>query len=738
MNEIKKGKITKIIFNNSENGYTVALFETENEMFTIVGNFHEVKINTKYVLSGKFKKHRKYGEQFNIETYKETVPEGSEEILTFLKSGTVKGIGEKTAELIVNKFGNETLSIMKESPEKLTEIKGIGKMKAKKIALSYRESIEFSEIFMELSKIGIDLSNAVKIYKIYGKNSVNEIKRNPYVLIDTVKGISFRNADKIALKSGLERTDEFRLESGIKYVMQVFTSSGNTYIPKSLLIEKALEILEVDSAQINDEILAMTFAGDLQTDLQDGEEIVYLYEYYLSEQRVAYNIKRIKEAESKDIEAEIHNLIADAENTENTILSEEQREAVEMAVKENISIITGGPGTGKTTIINIIVRIFLRMNRKVAIAAPTGRAAKRITETSGFPAMTIHRLLEYVYSEDENEMHFERNSENPIEEDVIIIDEASMVDLMLMDGLLKAIKENTSLIIVGDADQLPSVGAGNVLRDMINSEYIPVTRLKRIFRQKDESLIAVNAHMINDGEFPYSNEKDKDFFMISRDDDKSMLAEIKDLFMGRLENYYDFISSKSDIQIITPTKKGTLGTVNLNREIQAVVNPQDGHKPEINIGMRIFRIGDRVMQIRNNYLMEWKDKKTYVSGTGVFNGDMGVIIQVDNENMRIKVDYDGRVVEYLHNEFDELVLAYAVTVHKSQGSEFPVAIIPMTYFPPMLMTRKLLYTAVTRAKKLVVIVGRSECMQRMIINNNDDKRYTGLAYRLKEKDRGVF
>ncbi len=737
----KIGKIERIIFHNEDNGYTVGIFETEDEQFTITGNFHNPNSAVQYRLNGKFKIHRKYGEQFNVEFYEEMMPEDSDGIRTFLASGTIKGIGPKMAGLIVDRFGKSTMEVLENSPEKLLEIKGIGPKSLATITESFSETIEFTKTSFILQEMGVTMNQAVRIYKAYGNDSVAIIKDNPYCMVEDIYGITFRKADEIAMKLGFEQDSQFRLESGVEYVLSEFAMSGSTYMPKDQLVEKTALLLDVSMEQVEDCLVQMVFSGTLQTDTVDERQVVYLYGYYLAEQSVAWHLSKLEQACVEALPARMENLIADAEsaNGRGIQLSDEQRSAVQQALTQSVCIITGGPGTGKTTIINTIVHILERLDIKTALAAPTGRAAKRITETSGKHATTIHRLLEYVYSEDERTMEFGRNEENPLEEKAVIIDEASMIDLMLMDGLLKAIQPGTRLIIVGDVDQLPSVGAGNVLRDMIRSEYITTVRLTEIFRQAEESLIVVNAHMIQQGEHPYSNESNKDFFLMRRSREEDILATIQELFQGRLENYFDFVHSGYDIQVITPTKKGMLGTVNLNQVLQEVLNPAEEGKAELKIGSKTFREGDKVMQIRNNYSLEWKRTKEWQDqdeGCGVFNGDMGWIESIDKDAGRMSVRFDDKTVIYGGEELLELELAYAITVHKSQGSEFPAVVMPMSWFPPMLMTRNLLYTGVTRGKNLVVIVGMEDRLNAMVDNNRMDERYTGLEYRLRQIDMG--
>lgn len=731
-----EGSISRIIFNNDTNGYTVAVFDTEDGAIRIAGHFNEPSPGARYRLEGEFVVHKKYGEQFSFTRSEEVMPEGEEAIRDFLASGTIKGIGPKTAELIVESFGADSLRVIEEEPDKLLQIRGIGPKNFAKITESYAESREFARVSLELQDMGIDMSATVSIFKMYGADSTAIVRENPYVLVDDIRGISFMKADEIAQRIGIDQDSEFRLRSAIKYLLKVWAVNGSTLMPEKILIEKTIELIDTNTERVEDAVTSMAFSGELQTDTIDGQPVIYLYGYYYAEQRTAHNLKRIKEEKYIPIPADLDNLIADAEarlsqeSNGNVVLSEQQRKAVRAALFNNVTIITGGPGTGKTTIINVIVKIFERLDIKIALAAPTGRAAKRMEETSGMPAMTIHRLLDYVYSEEEDDMYFGRNDENPLEQMAIIVDEASMIDIMLMDGLLNAIQSGARLIITGDADQLPSVGAGNVLRDIIKSEYIHTVRLKEIFRQAQDSLIITNAHLINEGEYPESRDGDRDFYIMHEDDENSILETIKSLVGTRLPAHFDFVESASDIQVLTPTKKGVLGAPNLNTVLQEVINPKDAFKAELKIGSRIFREGDKVMQLRNNYSAEWRDAATFATGDGIFNGDMGVIESIDEEDKTMLVRSDDRLITYEGEMFEEVDLAYAVTVHKSQGNEFPVVILPMWAFPPMLMTRNLLYTAVTRGKQLVIIVGSERRLQWMIDNNRIDERYTGLRERL--------
>ncbi|MBQ6388548.1 MAG: ATP-dependent RecD-like DNA helicase [Mogibacterium sp.] len=735
---IKEGKLGRIIFNNPENGYTVAVFDTEEGSFRIAGSFAEPKQGANYRLEGRFIIHVRYGEQFSFTSYEELLPEGREAIFEFLSAGNIRGIGPKTARTLVDTFGEDTLRIIEETPERLLEVSGIGSKSLAKITDSFNESREFAGTSIELRELGIEMSDAVRIYKAYGSDSIEVVRDNPYILVEDIRGITFPKADAIAAKLGFEPDSVYRIESGIRYVLRTWASSGSTLMPEEELVEKTAELLDTSRDNVSDSVKELVFNGELEEDVIEDMPVIYLYGYFHAEQRVAFNLGRIRSAAIQPVPADIDNLINDAESSLSldgvsyVNLSDEQRYAVRTSLTSNVSIITGGPGTGKTTIINVLVRIFKRLGLEVALAAPTGRAAKRMEEASGEPAMTIHRLLEYVYSDDDDKLIFGRNEENPLEQDVIIVDEASMIDIMLMDGLLSAVKSGTILIFTGDADQLPSVGAGNVLRDMIASEYIFTTRLREIFRQAGDSRIITNSHLINSGEYPEQGEQGDDFFIIRKDSENSILETIKEMFEGRLARSFDFIRSADDIQVLTPTKRGMLGAPSLNSVLQDVINPAEEGAPELRIGGKVFRVGDKVMQLRNNYGAEWKDELTWAEGEGIFNGDMGTVESIDLIDKRMVVRSDDRLITYEGEMFDEIDLAYAVTVHKSQGTEFPAVIIPAWRFPPMLMTRNLLYTAVTRGKKLVLIIGDPRCVRIMVDNNRADGRYTGLRYRLRQ------
>lgn len=731
MIEERTGTIEEIIFRNQENGYTVAVMETDGEYFTVVGNLPQCNKGARLCLRGAFKEHPTYGEQFVFTEFEEVLPTGKEAIFDFLSSGMIKGVGPSIAAAIVATFGEDTLTIIEEEPERLTEVKGIGEKTARIITDSYGERREFAKVSLAFQEYGISAAQAMRLYKAYGKNALSIIEENPYRLIEEVPGFGFKRADEIGKRMGLSKDSSFRIESGIKYALSYGVSEGNTYLPRERLISMVCELLDVSGDLVDESLIALAFNGSIKMDCIDGEDICYLYSYYVAETRVASHILRLSSASLKTLPTNLDNMIRQAEIEQGIALSEKQKRAVVSAVSGGVSVITGGPGTGKTTIINAIINIFERGGLKTAIAAPTGRAAKRITETSGRFAQTIHRLLEYYYSEDEDDMRFGRDEDSPLDYDVVLIDEASMIDIMLMKGLTDALKTGTRLILIGDSDQLPSVGAGNVLLDIIDSEYVGVTRLTEIFRQAEESLIVVNAHRINSGEYPYVNEKDKDFFFMERSGEKTISSLIVELVEKRLPAFYKDMDPLKDIQVLTPTRKGELGTAALNSLLQKVLNPPAANKPEKKHGDRVFRLGDKVMQIKNNYQLGWRRRRDFTEGEGIFNGDMGYISNIDNEYGKVTVIFDeDRYVEYEAAWLEELELAYALTVHKSQGSEFPIVVMPISQIPPMLGTRNLLYTAVTRGKKVVVLCGSFRRLQAMVDNNSTKERFSGLRGRL--------
>ncbi len=731
MNQEIRVKLAEIIFRNDDNGYTVAVGEAEDLQCTVVGTLPAATKGRMFALRGKWTVHPTYGEQFAFSEYEEIMPETTDAIVDFLASGVLKGVGPKMARAIAGHFGDSTLKVIEESPGRLTEVAGIGPKKAQAIAEAFALQKEFAEVSLFLQRFDISPNYAMKLYRMYGNMTLQLLKENPYRVIADIRGIGFKKADVIATKMGVDKNDSFRIESGIKYLLGYYVSEGHTYAEKSELIQRTIELLDVSSELIETSLTNLTFEGSVQLENLEGQDVVYLMPYYMAERNVCAKLASIAEARPKMIDIDMESMISGMEAERGIILSEKQKRAITATVANSVCVITGGPGTGKTTIINAIIEGMTQGGLNVAIAAPTGRAAKRITETSGYYASTIHRLLEYAYSEDEEFLKFERNAENPLDYDAVIIDEASMIDLLLMNALVNALKPGTRLVLVGDADQLPSVGAGNVLRDIIDSEYFYAEKLTDIFRQASSSMIVVNAHSINRGEYPECNTKDSDFFLVRCENENLILNTIKDLVTRRLPGYYEDINPR-DIQVLTPVRKRNLGSINLNAELQAVINPPNPKLKEKQFGGKLFREGDKVMQIKNNYQIGWRRARDFSEGEGIFNGDMGVISTIDEESNQMTVIFDeDRFVTYDYTNFDEIELAYAITVHKSQGSEFPIIVMPISWFPPMLATRNLLYTAVTRGKQVVVLVGSEEKLNAMIDNNRITRRNSGLRARFE-------
>ncbi len=730
MKEEKSVRLSEIVFYNDKNFYTIALFENDSEQFVATGALPEPRTGREYLLTGEWTLHPKYGEQFAFSSFIENEPSTEEGILAFLSSGCIKGVGGVTAREIVRRFGADSLKIIREEPDRLREIRGIGALKAEQIAESYAQQTEFAELMIRLSAFDISPAVCIKLYKRYGAGTFAVLKENPYRLISEFRAMGFAKADAIAEKMGFAKDSVYRIASGIMYVITQAAFSGDCYLARAELCERAAELLDLSREEVSAELYNMIMDGRLSADRLEGLDIVMLNYYFRAERHVASLLFRLCNESPTPLAADYSRLIAANEKESGIELSELQKKTVISALQSGVSIITGGPGTGKTTIINTILYILNACGVRTALAAPTGRAAKRMEEAAAQPASTLHRLLEYQYADDGESMYFRRCEENPLDYDCIIIDEMSMVDILLMDGLLSAVKPGSRLILVGDADQLPPVGAGNVLKDMQNGG-VRSMRLSEIFRQAEESLIVVNAHMINRGEYPSFNEKSGDAFMLQRRSDSEILETIKELCVKRLPAYTGE-DAVSNIQVLTPARKGMLGSIELNKALQEVLNPPAPGKTEKRFGSYIYRSGDKVMQNRNDYELEWKSLSDFETGRGVFNGDIGVIRSVDNEAGTVSVLFDNdRLAVYDYSNLDEIETAFAMTVHKSQGSEFPVVIMPQTSFPRVLATRNLLYTAVTRAKELLVLVGRREIVNAMVDNNNAERRNSGLAPRLR-------
>ncbi|KAB3539681.1 ATP-dependent RecD-like DNA helicase [Alkaliphilus pronyensis] len=730
-----KGKLAEIVYCNEANGYTVAFLSCQEEDVTIVGILPTVKEGEEVHVKGKWTVHSSYGRQFEVKEYQSIQPTTIEGIISYLSSGIVKGIGEKMAKRIVEKFGESTLEIMQQSPQRLKEVSGIGKAKAETIANAFLEQRELKEVVFLLSKYGVTPVYAVKIYKKYGEMSLTLIQENPYRLADDIKGIGFKMADQIAKAMGIPPHSMYRIKAAIKYILNKYNGEGHTYTPFKLLIDGVKDLINVSSEEANDAISNLALDQKIHLErLNNDEIIVYSMPYYYAETNTCKRLIELSQVDYKDKNTNIEELLNSITN-DDFVLAKNQKEAIVQAVENGIMVITGGPGTGKTTTINTLIKVFERLDKKIMLAAPTGRASKRMSEATGREAKTIHRLLEMGFSDESDEMTFLKNEDQPLDADVIIIDEASMVDILLMNNLLKAIVLGTRLFLVGDVDQLPSVGAGNVLKDIIDSNIVKVVRLNEIFRQAQESMIIVNAHKINGGALPLLNEKDKDFYFITKNKKIDTVDTLIALVKERLPKHYKLDSLK-DIQVLTPMKKGETGTLNLNKRLQDSLNPPGKYKAEKEYRDKILRVGDKVMQIRNNYTLKWTNISTdsqEEKGEGVFNGDIGYVHSIDLEDQELTVIFDEhRLVVYDFSQLDELELAYCVTVHKSQGSEFSVVVMPITWGPPMLLTRNLLYTAITRAKKLVVLVGVEKYLHEMVRNNRIVERYSGLSFRLKK------
>lgn len=731
--EIIQGTVYDIIFRNDDNGYTVALLESEDDIVTITGVFSSILEGEAIEVHGSFVSHPRYGKQFKVEIYEVMLPSSIDGMEKYLSSGLIKGLGQSTAKKIVEHFKEETFEIIQKHPERLTEIEGIGKVKADIISSSFSEQIDLKEIMLFLQNYDISPTYGIKIYKKYGKETIQIVRNNPYQLSEDIFGIGFKLADKIAYSMGIEKQSPFRISAGIKFILMEYAGNGHSYVPKNLLISKASEILLIDSNTIEAEVTNMAFKEKLHIDVINGEHCIYYLPYFYAESNVCNKLIELACVNFDISNEEIEENLIEAEQNSGITLGDKQKEAIIQTISNGVTVITGGPGTGKTTTINTIIKIFDKLKKKTGLCAPTGRAAKRITESTGREAKTIHRLLEYSYGDEESSLAFNKNEDTPLDFDVIIVDEMSMIDILLMNSLLKAIVKGTRLILVGDIDQLPSVGAGNVLRDIITSDTIKTIKLDKIFRQAQESMIIVNAHKINKGKTPVSNIKDKDFFFMRESSNEGVLNTIIDLCTNRLPNHYS-LNPLKDIQILSPMKKGNVGVIEINNKLQTILNPPSKEKKERKSSIYTFRTGDKVMQTKNNYNIKWSithEDGCTEDGEGIFNGDIGQITFIDTLEQEIWIEFDGcKEVVYNFNQLDELILAYATTVHKSQGSEFPAIIMPIVWGPPMLLTRNLLYTAITRAEKLVVLVGYEKYINSMIENNRIAKRYSALNHRL--------
>lgn len=739
MEEIE-GILSEIIYQNEVNSYTIGILETEEYQITIVGYLPFINKGDSLKLVGKFVEHKEYGEQFKVETFEKLMPKTSEALEAYLANCNIKGVGPVTASKIVERFREETIHVLKFEPQKLAQIKGITREKAIEISKSFIENWEVWQIVGFLERFGIGVESAKKVYNVLGINAIAEIEANPYILIDIIRGIDFKQIDKMAIELGVEKQNDKRVKSGIKYALIKITYNGHCCTLKSNLIEYVKQLLDVSEAIIENSIINLKVNNEIVVENRNEEEWIYLYNYYKTEEEIARGIMRLKDARNTKKVANIEKELKLVEEKTDIILSDKQKEAIRAINDNNVTIITGGPGTGKTTIIKSIIEIYKTRKYKIVLCAPTGRAAKRMTETTGEEASTLHRLLEIGKVDEESLIKKDVEYQGaPIDGDIIIVDETSMVDMFVMSYLLGCIYKGTKLILVGDTDQLPSVGPGSVLKDLIASHKITTVHLDKIFRQAAKSKIIVNAHRVNKGEKFIEQQEDEegtkqDFFFIKENNEQRILKEVLSLCNGRLKKFgdYDFFES---IQVLTPTKKGILGTKELNKALQQELNPHREGENEKNSMGAIFRIGDRVMQIKNNYDLYWERKNgdNLEVGNGVFNGETGTITNINDKEKNIRVKFDDeKVAWYEYNDLEQIEHSYCITIHKAQGSEFDVVIMIIPQAAPMLLRRNLLYTGITRAKKLLIVIGNDRVVDFMLKNVDSKKRNTGLEYKLSK------
>lgn len=728
------GEIVDIIYKNEVNSYTIANLETDSEVFTVVGYLPFINVGDSVKLIGKFVTHQEYGRQFKIDTFEKIMPQTLDALERYLASGNIKGIGPAKARKIIKEFGEETISIFKFEPEKLAKIKGITKSKAIEMANEFNENLELWQIVGFLDKFGIPASSAQSIYKKLGADTIKKIEENPYILVDLSRGIDFKQIDKMALDLGIDYTNPERIQNGIKYSLNLITFNGHTCVLKNNLLEFVQGLLNIEQDLIDSEIINLRANESIVIEEQEDEEWVYLMPFYKAEQNVADRLLILNSAKNIKHISNIKKELKLIQKESDIKLSEKQVEAINVINDNNVCVITGGPGTGKTTIIKTVIDLYKKQGKKIVLCAPTGRAAKRMEETTGSQAKTLHRLLEIGKIKNELGVENVDYETAPIDADVIIVDEMSMVDIFLMNYLVKSIYLGTKLVLVGDVDQLSSVGPGSVLKDIIESEQFQVIRLDKIFRQAALSKIVLNAHNVNRGEKFITKTEDKslkeDFFFINEYNQDKILYNILSLCKDRLKNYgnYEFFKN---IQVISPTKRGMIGTRELNKYLQQELNPKENKKEKVS-GNITFRQGDRVMQVKNNYDIYWEKREPeFEYGSGIFNGEFGTILDINEEEKQIEVKYDdGKIAWYAYQDLEELEHSYAITVHKSQGSEFDVVILPITASSPMLLTRNLLYTAITRARKLLIVIGSNKIIENMIANFDNKKRNTGLKYKL--------
>lgn len=721
--------VETIIYRNEQNGYTVIELDDEDET-TAVGTMPDVNVGEKVKLIGTFKPHASYGMQLSVSTYEKTMPEDIAGILSYLSSGSIKGIGPSTASTLVSEFGADTLKVLENEPERVAKIKGISVKKAEDISRQLKENTGIRELMLYLSRYDISPSSAVKIFRAFGSKAVSEIERNPYSLVGGELGISFDKADGIARSLGIERDEKIRIRAGLAFVLSHNYQNGHTCLPRERLTATTAQFLEVEEAGVEYALEEMTADNSLIRYEADNKELIFTVDMFNSESYIAARLKMMMRFPAVRIE-DIDKHIKAIEEYNNIEYASMQKEAITQALSRGLLVLTGGPGTGKTTTLNAIIKILKDKGQKVLLCAPTGRAARRMSEVTGDEAKTIHRLLEVAWNKNDIP-EFKRNEKNMLKCDALIIDEVSMVDAKLFESVMKALPLGCRLILVGDSHQLPSVGAGNILDDLIASESVPVVQLTEIFRQSMESLIVTNAHKIVHGELPELKVKDKDFFFLHSENKEIINRTVIELCTKRLPAAYGYDTYK-DIQILAPGRKGGLGVTELNTRLQSVINPKNSEKNELTVGKRILREGDKVMQIRNNYDLLWV-KDDGETGDGIFNGEIGIIETINKRARIIKVRFEDKVASYDFDFAVDLDLSYATTVHKSQGNEFEAVIMPLLSGAPMLLYRNLLYTAVTRAKKLMIIVGSDTIIEKMVKNNRKNKRYSGLKFFLWEND----
>lgn len=726
-----EGSVEKIIYQNEENGYTVCeIFTPSDEIFTLVGNMPYLSEGETVSALGSWVNHATFGKQFKVEFYEKQLPATETAILKYLASGAVRGIGKVTAQRIVSQFGADSFEVIEHNPQWLSEIPGISPKKAEQISASFAAQFGMRNVMMFCREY-FGPTTAVRIYKKWGNGAVERIKQNPYVLCGEIYGVGFEKADAIAKDLGMKKNAPERIAMGLKYVlMHNAASNGHSFLPLDKLCAVAKRLLSCEMNEIEDEAAALETRGEIVCVRHEGMKCAYLRDYYEAEKYTAEKLCALDRAGKNLGEDNVLSLISMVERESNMEYAVLQKRAICQAASNGVFILTGGPGTGKTTVVRAIIRVFDAMGLRIALAAPTGRAAKRMSQSAGEEAKTVHRLLEMEYGA-EDKLRFRKNEKDQLEDDVIIIDEASMLDLMLTDALLKAIKPGARLILIGDVNQLPPVGAGHVFDDIIKSDRFATVELTHIFRQAQESLIVTNAHAVNHGEYMNLESKSGDFFFLPRQEDAQTAATIAELCKKRLPKSYG-LTVFEGIQVITPSRKGDAGTEMLNSALQSAINPPARGKAEKKVRDFTLREGDKVMQIKNNYDIEWN--KNGSQGFGIFNGDIGVIKKIDLSEELITVDFEDKICEYDYTMLDELELAYAITVHKSQGSEYPIVVMPLYRYTPKLLTRNLLYTAITRAQSIVILVGNGEVAKAMVDNNRQTKRYTGLRYALEKYD----